>query len=314
MSEQIIFVLGVGRSGTSLLQSMLCSHPYISFPPETHFFRKYVASKRYRSKLEEDGPEAFIELLAHDSDYSRISIDPDDLMLGYVGGEKIFLLKNVYIDMLSMYATNHGKVVIGDKDPRNLDYLEEIKLHYPDALILHIIRDPRDVILSRTKANWSKSMPFILHPLICQAQLKCNQPLGGKLFSSNYIEVHYEDLITRPPEVLNEVCQKIGINYDSAMLTFSESAKTLVSKSEMQWKSETLGPILGNNLGKWKKSLSATRIFLSESICLYAFETYPNLYHRSKIRNSYKWKIFRFSLKIISIVFTRFYKLRKYWI
>ena len=51
------------------------------------------------------------------------------------------------------------------------------------------------------------------------------------------------------------------------MLSFNDAARKLVSDSEMSWKKETLGPLLKNNLGKWKSRLSYREIRLTELCC-----------------------------------------------
>src|SRR5690606_3195892 len=132
----------------------------------------------------------------------------------------------------------------GDKDPRFLDFIPQLYKFFPHSKVIHIIRDPRDVTLSRTKADWSKHWPFFMHPIMYNAQLERGRTLGKSLFKSNYLECYYEDLITSQEEVLKTISNFLKVDYNPSMLNFGESAKKLVDQSEMQWKKETLGPLL----------------------------------------------------------------------
>jgi hypothetical protein len=309
-----IFIVGVGRSGTSLLQSMLASHPLISFPPETHFFRKYVAHPMHRSRLEKLGPQAFGGILRDDKSYARIKITSKNLLKPYVDDGVTFKLADVYIRLLSLYRDIHRKIIVGDKDPRNIDYILELSKLYPNAFILHIIRDPRDVYLSREKAKWSQQKNKYLNMMIYQAQIKFGSTTGNKIKCNCYFEIFYEQLITEPENTLKNICEFTGLTYSSNMLSFEKIAKNLVSEDELGWKSKLLGPILTNNKGKWKNRLKPSMIYSIEMLCGYTFSKYSRYYKRK-----YKSKIIKLEFEIvlmrmINIIFTQLYPIRKIFI
>ncbi len=269
--DRLIVVCGVGRSGTSLLQSMLNAHPEICFPPETHFFREYVSGTWRNWRLSKVGPVEFADVLSSNKYFSRLGLSVDKLMAPYVAGKRLFDVADVYRRMLFMYASRQKCPRVGDKDPRIIDYLGSLGALFPQALLIQVIRDPRDVLLSRMKAKWSSTRPWWLHIFIYRAQLFIGRRVGRRVFCDRYIEVRYEDLISRPEESLKELCHFIGISFDRSMLDFSESASRLISEDEIQWKKETLGPLLSNNTEKWRGELSPWRIRLTEAICSEAF-------------------------------------------
>lgn len=262
-----IFLSGVGRSGTSLLHSMLNAHPLISFTPETHFLRRYVTSGSIRRKLESDGPEAFRTRLELDDDFARAGVLASCLLGPFLDKTTPFDLKSVYDRFLTLYAEQEQKQFVGEKDPKFIEQISELHDLYPHAKIIHIVRDPRDVLLSRMKARWSAGRPWWTHPLIYDAQFHRGRQFGKRLFGENYIEVRYEDLITRPGSVLEGVCGLIGISFESCMLDFSQSATKLVAENELSWKRETLGGLLSNNMDKWRQELSAFQIRWTERMC-----------------------------------------------
>jgi len=298
-----VFIVGVGRSGTSLLQSMLDAHPKGVFLPETHFFRKYVAARKYRSKIEKKGVKALMQILKSDDDFGRAGIAAEELLMSSEQEETPLDLEKVYKRLLKLYLKGYQDLqFVGDKDPRNIDYLQSLKTAFPNAKILHIVRDPRDVLSSRMKAEWSKHRPVWQHVLLYETQLKRGRRLGKQLFGNNYYEFRYEDLIAQPEKSLQAISRHLEIEYSEAMLKFSKSAERLVDKNEMSWKKETLGPLLKENKNKWKKSLNLRQIAMAEQVCTTAFKDFGYSYSNSK--NS------RGLLSYASPLFSSLYQLR----
>lgn len=273
MDKKLVFIVGVGRSGTSLLQSMLNAHPEIAFLPETGFLRSYVfRQKRVFKDVTEK--ENFVRTLYLDDKYKRTQVNPESI----VTNSESYI--QVYYSLLKSYAGEESKYV-GDKDPRFLDFLPELNNILPSSKVIHIIRDPRDVVLSRTKADWSKRWPFFMHACMYKAQLERGRRLGRKIFRKNYLEIYYENLIINPEQVLKEIMEFLELEYNDSMLNFRDSAKSLVDQTEMQWKKETLGPLLSRNAGKWQKQLSESQIYTVQQICSETFKRHP--YNKRKM-------------------------------
>ena len=259
---KFLFIVGAGRSGTSLLQSMLASHPVICMLPESHFARNYLIKfkcidKRIEAKLLSD---KYIKRLDIGTSLpTLINISPTPLQL--------------YIKFFQVFNQSDDTLIYGDKDPRNIDYLTKIKTIIKESIFIHIIRDPRDVVLSRTKANWSKKLPFFLHAVIYSIHVSRGKKQGKILGKNCYYEIHYEDLISDPETSLKSLCSFLKIEFDTSMLTdFNLAAETLVSRNEIQWKKETMGPLLNKNYGKWQSCLSDFQIKIIESICSESFK------------------------------------------
>jgi len=267
MKKSVVFIVGVGRSGTSLLQSMLHAHPDISFLPETHFFRNYVARLNNRWEHEKAGGEAFRSTLAKDEEYQRACISVENILSPFLDGTCTFDLAKVYTRLLRLHRDRESVAIVGEKDPRLIDYLPQVKQVFPEARILHIVRDPRDVLLSRMNADWSAGRPDWLHMLTYRAQIVRGRREGLRSFGSQYMELRYEDLLSEPERVLHEVAKHVGVAYSDAMLAFQHSAEELVHESERSWKEETTGPLLRDNTGKWRNELSDWQICLTEQVC-----------------------------------------------
>ena len=114
-----IFIVGVGRSGTSLLQSMLASHSQISFLPETAFIRKYIVKNKLQKWIAELGVANALKMIKEDEVLSRINFELPTL------GENSSDVADLdyYIALQQQGMTASGKTRFGDKDPRLIEYL-----------------------------------------------------------------------------------------------------------------------------------------------------------------------------------------------
>lgn len=247
--------MGVGRSGTSLLQAMLASHSQVYFLPETSFLRRFVMTR----SLETLPIESIKSMLLNDTRLQRLErpISP----FTSETSDKTFIAKTIYE---SLFDTNESLEYFGDKDPRNVEYVLPILSMWPDSKLIHIYRDPRDVLASKKKAEWSKHNSLFFHLVAGAAQFALAQE--SKNTSSIY-HIRYESLIVNQTDELGKLCDWLSIRFDSSMENFASEAKRLASKEEMQWKGETLGPILKNNSGKWRQSLTSMEVAAVETAC-----------------------------------------------
>ena len=268
MEVQVVFIVGVGRSGTSLLMTLLNGHSKIAFTPETHFFRLYIANEETRKEIEKEGVDYFKSILETDKYFSRLNISMEAAFEPYDNGNQVFNLIDFYKRLLQLYLERKNKNFIGDKDPRYLDFLAEIKQEFPNAKVIQIYRDPRDVILSKTKAEWSAHRPYWVNAIISQVQLRRGRKMALQLFGKNYYELSYESLLSQPENTLTKLLSFVGVEFEPEILDLNKSAKELVDESEMQWKDNTLKPLIGQkNIEKWRKKLSPEQIRCTEIIC-----------------------------------------------
>lgn len=301
--KNVIFIVGVGRSGTSLLQSFLNAHPDIAFTPETQFVRKYLAKAGLKAKIEVNPKSFFIDLLNQDKEFARASTSPETI----VADGKVSVV-DTYQTFLDTYTSVKNKNIAGDKDPRNLDLIKTLYQYFPQGKVIHIIRDPRDVVASRMKADWSSKTPFLLHPMMYNAQFHRGRRIGKQYYGDNYFEIKYETLISDPESPLKAICAFLGVNFEPGMLNFAESSKELVSESEMQWKKETLGPLLSKNSGKWRKTLTPNQIYYVQTLCSEVLQEFG--YEKDKVSPSIITRISASCMRIVSAIFSVLYPLR----
>jgi hypothetical protein len=102
-----------------------------------------------------------------------------------------------------------------DCTPDHLLYIPEIKRQIPNALIIHIIRDGRDVALSYAKQGWAYPLPWDRGEQLAVAGLFWHWIVSrgrkyGRALGADYCEVHYEDLVEKPRETLATLSQFVG--------------------------------------------------------------------------------------------------------
>lgn len=291
INKRNIFIVGVGRSGTSLLQSMLASHSEFAFLPETIFIRRYLVAFRNKS-LNYKALENFI---SQDTYLDRLQKQLKEKLLSQA--EKSLDLKKLYKCFILNFSKD--KIFVGDKDPRLIEFMEFIDSLVETAYIVHIIRDPRDIIASKKKADWSKHYSIYRHIFASMVQPRLAQIFSSKV--SNYFELRYEDLINNPEKQLRSIMNFLGLDYEDKMLNFSAAAQSLVAQDEMSWKKETLGPLLSDNTGKGQKELSFYEVYLIEKLCQESFKR--NSYSLSKSIKLSFWEKCK-SLVIIPVLRT----------
>jgi hypothetical protein len=289
MIKSPIFIVGVGRSGTTLLQGMMNSHQNITFPPETQFIRNFITQPRTNKKIKKKDFEWVKKTILKDKNLKELNINLNNILEKSVNAGEMSL-SDFYKELLVSYSEKKKKELIGDKYPKNIEYLREISMIFPDANIIHIIRDPRDVVLSRLKAHWSKGRPVFIQALTYRLQLKKGRKDGKNYFPNQYYEIFYEDLIENPEKELKKLCEFLKLDFDQNMLQYNKNAKEIVKNEETEWKSNIFKPVISSNKNKWMSQLKKTQVFQIEFLCSQAFnELY---YNKSNFKVGFSWLYF----------------------
>lgn len=145
-----------------------------------------------------------------------------------------------------------------DCTPEHLLYLLEIKKTIPDALVIHIIRDGRDVALSMEKQGWIRPFPWEKNATLLVAGLYWEWIVGrgregGRALGPDYTEIHFEDLLKEPHQVLAKLGQ--FIDHDLGYERIQRVGIGSVSDPNTSFK-EGSGTTQFNPVGRWEKALA----------------------------------------------------------
>ena len=212
------FIVGVGRSGTTMLRLMLDAHPDLAIPPETHFVPGLIDAI--------DGgapPEQAAATMTAVRQWGDLDIDPADVVARWQQLDRFEpgpALRAFY----SIYAERQGKPRYGEKTPAYVKSMVKIEGALPEARFVHVIRDGRDVALSR----WTRTLGDTDPARAGQGaetgarRIRRAQRHGRKV--SHYLELRYEDLVTDTEPNLRRIAEFLELPWDPAMLTYYENA------------------------------------------------------------------------------------------
>src|SRR5262249_57262875 len=132
-----IFIVGNGRSGTTLLQLMLCAHPRIFVAFESNFYLFRATFPRNMA------PADFLEQSFHNPSFRWLGVDPGRVRARLPDPLPPDRLALAYDAVLREAAALRGRVRYGDKSPLNSQYLARLYQDFPDARVIYIVRDTR---------------------------------------------------------------------------------------------------------------------------------------------------------------------------
>jgi hypothetical protein len=223
-----VFVLGVRRSGTTLLRVILDRSPGIAIPDESHFVPQLA--HRHRTPVDRD---RFVDDFRRLRTLATWGIGADDvaplLRKGMTTGEALGAV-------FSAYAAKHGKPRWGDKTPAYMRYLPLLERLFPDALYVHLIRDGRDCALSFLGMPDEAPTRTWAHPedvagFACQwaSEIRAARALGERV-GPRYREARYEQLVEEPERVVQEICAFASLPYEQSLLEPGEVEPELAAK------------------------------------------------------------------------------------
>ena len=268
-----VFVVGLPRSGTTLLTAMLGAHSRMDSGPETHFFTWIKRADVKRILNPRHWPAAGVAFLTsivvdgnpvHES--FGISVADMDAFLRQRAPSAQALLESLTV----VRASRSGKVRWLEKTPNHLLNVDRIRDLYPTAHIVRIIRDPRDVALSLRRVPWaSKSALANLYSWVDRDER------SWRFFESDSgsISVRYEDLVTEAPAQLLRLCEFLGERFEDRMLKPQSSAESVISSGEW-WKENVRRPISGDRVAAWRRELSTGEQRVASLVCAEPFARY----------------------------------------
>lgn len=256
-----LFLVGMPRSGTKVLREMLNQSDRIRFSPtETKLFPFWVHHWHEFSGIEtRDGFERFYRRCAHlpffiENTERSVEVGCEEWFLACRSFTPSAVFEALLRCILALDPESN-ETIWGDKSPSYITHLPLLVREFPEARIIHIIRDVRDSSLSAHKA-WGKN-------LLRAAQRwqddvsKCRA--DGREIPGRYMEVRYEDLLADPRATLTRICAFIDVNMDERMLAPTGETENIGDAKGMS-------ALLTSNVRKYESRLSPRLIRRIETI------------------------------------------------
>ena len=245
---RFVFVGGVHRSGTSLLQKILDFHTEIYGGPELGILKNLMQGYRGLSK---------------DIDTGKLS-----MVLSHERARQAYqtFLETLYEERLE---SQHR--VISEKSPDNIDVFDQLAEVFPASKFIWVIRDPRDVIRSLQavqKRSREKGVDIVAGRYLHRdlADMRRSLEAGESFLRSQpgrVKRVYSEDLVTRPREVVQDVCRFLDLEFQEQMLATerpNDTSRAIESdrptKGVFYTRKMYDRPIDASGVGKWRDELS----------------------------------------------------------
>lgn len=250
---EAIFIVGVSRSGTTLMRRILDKHSRIGIATENHYLGHLLAWEgarhyfRRMGDLHDDTAVRRLVDVIYSGELQRRSrlrelspywrwltgrVPRADIEARLLASDRTE--RGVFEVFLRIYADRRGKAIIGEKTPAHLAYVETLLEWFPDGRVIHCIRDPRAVYVSelRRRSEHAVGFPyrqlavvpallerFVLVQVVwAWAAAVQRHRLLRRRYPDRYRLLRFEDLVASPEPTLAGVCAFLGVEAEARML------------------------------------------------------------------------------------------------
>lgn len=250
--EAPFFIVGNDRSGTTMLRLILDRSPDVAIPPESFFLADFAAT---RASGELDDPDRAREFADQVWEHPKVRLwgvgERPEWTDGSTG-------EAAYRDAVAApfraYATAHGKPRWADKTPPYLQWIDELRMVWPRAKFVILVRDGRDVALS------IRGLPFGANNVWAAARDWAHGIRLGlraqRQHPAHTLTVRYEDLVADPATVVPAICSFVGIDFEQQMLAIEKSSDDKIVADQAGWFENLWAGINAGSVGKWRTKMS----------------------------------------------------------
>jgi len=259
-----VFVLGSPRSGTTLLYDMLLSAGgFAVYLAESNVFN--VLGPNFGDLGNRENRQQLLNVWLGSKLYRASGLDAREVEKQVLDGcQNAGDFLRIVMDGI---ARKQGAQRWAENSPEGVLHLPTIKRLIPEALVIHIIRDGRDVAMSLNRTRYLKPFPWqdrisltgagVYWEWIVQQGRKYGRELGP-----DYMEVHFEELVASPRELLSRI--GVFIDHELDYHRVLEVGYGSVSKPNTSFRSESQEKF--NPVGRWKKGFTPEQLIRFEAI------------------------------------------------
>jgi tetratricopeptide (TPR) repeat protein len=235
-----VFVIGMPRSGTTLIEQILASHPLVFGAGELKHFEKAVKSVLAAAGSMTEYPEA----------------------VAVMKKRNFSALGATYVAQIGLLAPSAARIV--NKMPHNYLFAGLIHLALPNAAIIHAVRDPADTCVSCFSRLFADRMNYAYDLAELGRYYRGYRAVMSHwqrvLPPGRILEVKYEDVVAGLERQARRIVAHCGLEWDARCLTFHQSPRPVRTASAAQVRQ----PIYGDSVGRWRRYESFLGPLLSQ--------------------------------------------------
>lgn len=262
----IVFVVNVPRSGSTLMQVMLSSHPEICICPETRIVDRIVRKWAPDEELGAAGRERIERILEGDDKLQGWQM-PRFEFADHVADAGAARPRRLIEAVFARYrdAINPGARIVGLKKGSLLQQWRKVLTYWPGARFIFTVRDPR--------ASITSSVANLPHRMLLPETLKWRQRVkAARALASHAPEtvlfVRYEDWMASPDATMREVCEFVGVDFDIRMTRFQDHNRDyrMIAKGMEGIHRNTTRGLRGDRVDGWRNETPPWRARLLRSM------------------------------------------------
>ncbi len=253
-----------------MLSRMMNNHSKVLSLPELHFFERYDAEQKVDIGKKLEAAVYLLRIIQNGffdaTSGNEFLVEANDIIDKY----KPDTNGMVYRAVLEHIMIKSNSEIICEQTPQNIFYKKQIESILPATFFVHIVRDPRDVLLSQ-KRKWRRASQgavfipwketirayFNYHPYTIS---KIWNAVVSNAWNNHLFTVRYEDLVSSPVNTLKEICNACNIDFEVNMeqvpLTGSSSSKDSNEQG-----------LNSSRIGAWQKGgLNTAEVFICQNV------------------------------------------------
>lgn len=265
-----------------MLRLMLNRHPELAVPHESKFILAFY-----------DKLNSYPDMMKRET-VSRL-LDDIEKHPAVRAGQHVTDRERIFAHQIECFADLVNAVMIekakamgkkrwGDKTPFYTPDIDLLWSIFPEAKIIHLVRDGRDVVVSQKSIEWlGNSIPRLAADWRWKTTI-CHK-VGSVRGGGQFLEVKYEDLVRETETTLRRICRFLAEDYSPEMLNYHETAKTEVPETSLRWHKDSVRRPDPTKLGVWRKRLSKADRIIFEQIAGDTLEMFG--YEREGLRSTW---------------------------
>ncbi len=275
------FVVGSGRSGTTLLRIYLNAHSQVAIPSESWFLTQLLKELPADRPLSLDEQRRALRIV---KGHERWQLDwdtPPQALDRLLDGGVERTLAELVDEVFRLEVAASGKPAWADKTPPYVGIIPELARLFPGARFVHVVRDGRDVTLSYLRVGWGTigRTPYGLAHYWAGA-VRMGALAAEELGPEVVMHLAYEDLVLDTRAALERVCAFLDLPFEPAMLDAHRVAYETIAERELV---KNIHPKLGRpprpeDAFRWKRARPRTPVllawpWLSDGLARFGYES-----------------------------------------